>query len=190
MLRFDLFTRRLFLSWAVATCCISLPSTAWAEEVWVLVDTRAQTLDLMSGEDRLLHFEAIAIGRGGASRDRKRGDESTPLGRFKVAWFNPNSRFHLFIGLDYPHREHVLRAHRQGLIDEAEYRRLQAAIRSARVPPQDTALGGQIGIHGIGAGDEELHRIANWTEGCVALTNEQIEQLRRHVRIGTTVVIR
>ncbi len=156
----------------------------------MLVDTEAQTLDLMDGEESLLHIDSVVIGRGGANRDRRLGDEHTPLGRFKVAWFNPDSRFHFFIGLDYPRREHVLRAHRQGLIDEPEYRRLLKAIHAARVPPQNTVLGGQIGIHGIGAGNEELHRMANWTEGCVAVTNAEIDALRRYVRIGTSVLIR
>ena len=166
------------------------PLSAVAGERWILVDTGAQTLDLMDGERSLLHLESIAIGRGGTTRDKRQGDNRTPLGRFKVAWFNPNSRYHFFMGLDYPRREHVLRAHRRGLIDEREYRRLSQAMQSARVPPQNTALGGQIGIHGVGAGSEELHRIANWTQGCVAVTNAEIEQLRRQVSIGTTVVIR
>jgi len=170
--------------------CLLLPLQADAEERWILVDTKAQTLDLMDGERSLLHLESVAIGRGGTTRDKRRGDEQTPLGRFKVAWFNPRSRFHFFMGLDYPKRDHVLRAHRRGVIDDKEYRRLQKAFQNARVPPQNTLLGGQIGIHGVGAGSEELHRIANWTEGCIAVTNAEIDQLRRYVSIGTTVVIR
>ena len=184
------FRPSLILTFSVLLCLLAVPASGQAGERWILVDTEAQTLDLMDGERSLLHLASVAIGRGGASRDRRRGDEHTPLGRFKVAWFNPDSRFHFFIGLDYPRREHVLRAYRQGLIDEPEYRRLMKAIHATRVPPQNTVLGGQIGIHGIGAGNEELHRLANWTDGCVAVTNEEIDALRQRVRIGTTVVIR
>ena len=54
-------------------------------------------------------------------------------------------------------------------------------------PP--TTLGGLIGIHGIGKGDPRVHRDFNWTFGCVALTNEQIDQLRPWVRLGTRVVL-
>jgi hypothetical protein len=51
-------------------------------------------------------------------------------------------------------------------------------------------LGGQIGIHGLGRADPRLHEMADWTRGCVAVTNEQIDILRRHVYIGMAVVIR
>jgi L,D-peptidoglycan transpeptidase YkuD (ErfK/YbiS/YcfS/YnhG family) len=51
-------------------------------------------------------------------------------------------------------------------------------------------LGGSIGIHGVGAGNRRIHEDFNWTEGCVALTNEQIDDLDRYIHIGTRVVIR
>ena len=59
-----------------------------------------------------------------------------------------------------------------------------------RPPPQDTALGGYIGIHGVGAGDPAVHEDFNWTEGCVALTDAQIDALLRHITVGTAVEIR
>jgi L,D-peptidoglycan transpeptidase YkuD (ErfK/YbiS/YcfS/YnhG family) len=51
-------------------------------------------------------------------------------------------------------------------------------------------LGGAIGIHGIGGGSPDVHRRFHWTEGCVAVSNEQIERLAELVGIGTRVVIR
>ncbi len=163
---------------------------ATADETWILVDTQAQTLDLMDDERPLLHIERIAIGRGGVARDRARGDARTPLGRFRVAWLNPNSRFRQFIGLDYPRWEQVERAYREGVIDARQRERFRRARFEGRPPPQDTPLGGHIGIHGLGAADPQLHDIANWTEGCVAVTNGQIDRLLPYVRIGMTVVIR
>lgn len=50
-------------------------------------------------------------------------------------------------------------------------------------------IGGQIGIHGLGAGDKEIHKVFNWTHGCIALTNEQIDQLTRWVGKGTVVKV-
>ncbi|MDZ7736419.1 MAG: L,D-transpeptidase [Gammaproteobacteria bacterium] len=62
------------------------------------------------------------------------------------------------------------------------------------MPPQNTALGGYIGIHGIGeVNDEKIMTFTqgqNWTAGCIALTNEQISELRQFVSIGTRIVIR
>ena len=57
---------------------------------------------------------------------------------------------------------------------------------------EDTPLGGAIGIHGIGEeNDDRLHvqRWQNWTQGCIALTNREIRELRRFVDVGTRVVI-
>ncbi len=168
----------------------TLPLSTLAEESWILVDTGDQTLDLYEGERRVLHFEGVAIGRNGVTRNKLLGDKRTPLGQYKVAWVNPNSRFHYFIGLDYPRREQVERAYQQGAIKDSERDRLLTAWYWGAIPPQNSPLGGQIGIHGLGAGNPRLHEIANWTEGCVALTNPQIDWLRSHVRIGTRVIIR
>ncbi len=169
---------------------ILLPGISQADDKWMLVDTGDQTLSLFSGEKLLLHFEGIAIGRNGVTRSKILGDKRTPLGNYKVAWFNPKSRFHYFIGLDYPRREQVLRAHQQGVIDQGERDRLVKAWYRGNVPPQNSPLGGQIGIHGIGNGSRWLHEISNWTEGCVALTNEEIDRLRPYVNIGMRVIIR
>ena len=165
-------------------------SNAARGETWLLVDTEALTLEVLDDEKTLLKFEEIAIGRGGAARDKLKGDDRTPLGRYRVAWLNPNSRFRFFIGLDYPSRPHVERAFRAGDIDAEERQRILDTLFTGALPPQDTPLGGFIGIHGLGRANPDLHAAANWTEGCVALTNEQIDRLRGYVRIGTPVVIR
>ncbi len=181
------------LSRARAVCwfwlMLVLPAPASAQ-VWVLVDTEALTLEVLDGETSLLRVERVAIGRGGAGRDKLRGDKRTPLGSYRVAWLNPGSRFHFFIGLDYPTRGQVERAYGRGKLDDAEHRRLLRALYAGRLPPQDTALGGYVGIHGLGGADPGLHEISNWTEGCVAMTDDQVDRLRRYVAVGTPVIIR
>ena len=64
------------------------------------------------------------------------------------------------------------------------------AIKNGRTPPQNTPLGGHIGIHGVGAGDPRIHTNFNWTNGCVALTNEQVTRLAALIKVGTRVEIR
>lgn len=183
---FKTFSIFLLLPLAVL---LSLPTFA-AAQTWVLVDTEALSLEVFAGKSSLFRIEGISIGRGGATRNKIKGDHKTPLGTYRVAWFNSHSRFHRFLGLDYPKREQVERAFHRGDIDAREHERLLAALFTAKAPPQDSPLGGYIGIHGLGRGSPELHEIANWTEGCVALTNEQIERLQRYVRVGTPVVIK
>ena len=114
----------------------------------------------------------------------------TPTGEFRVAWINRSSTFNIFFGLSFPNEEHTERAYQRHLIDIDTYYSLRTALSEGRLPPQDTPLGGKIGIHGLGLGDLAIHRKFDWTKGCVALTNEEIEQLAEWVQVGTRVVIR
>lgn len=159
-------------------------------ERWLLVDTRALTLSVMDGERPQLTLHNLAIGRYGATRDKRRGDNLTPLGLFRIARIARDTAFHRFIGLDYPDVAHAYRALVAGVITRDTYRAIAAAHRRGRLPPQNTALGGHVGIHGLGQGDPQLHQNVNWTQGCVALSNEQIDTLMSWLHIGMKVEIR
>ncbi len=158
-------------------------------DIWLDIDTDSATLKVMDGDKPKLFFENIAIGRYGTTRDKRQGDNKTPLGRFTIAWVKERSRYHLFFGLDYPTLEYAYRGYRRGQISEDAWQAIRKAIAARRPPPQSTPLGGAIGIHGIGTGDLEFHKSFNWTNGCVALTNEQIDNLSKWVSIGTPVTI-
>lgn len=159
-------------------------------EYWVLVDTSAYRLDVFNGDQAVLSFEDIAVGRGGAAAERERGDKRTPLGEFRVLWVNMESQFHRFLGFNYPTYMHTRRGLERGLVTLDEYADLAAAYRAGRIPSQTTRLGGYLGIHGLGRVDPTLHRNINWTRGCIALTNEEVDQLLEYVRVGTRVVVR
>ncbi len=177
--------RRLSLFLALAACL----APARAAEVWLLIDTHRLTLSVMEGDRVREVFRDIAIGRGGVGKAR-RGDGKTPLGTFRVVRIERDSPFRLFFGLDYPNLDHARRAFRRGIIDRLTLRAIERALRAGRMPPADTPLGGNIGIHGLGRADPHIHRAFNWTQGCIALTNAQIEALRPWVKLGTRVVIR
>ena len=73
-----------------------------------------------------------------------------------------------------------------------DFKRIAGAYKKREFPPQDTKLGGQIGIHGIGRITKQklaIHKDLNWTDGCIALTNHDINELKQYVNIGTVVVI-
>jgi murein L,D-transpeptidase YafK len=119
---------------------------------------------------------------------RARGDERMPEGSYRIAGPAQRSRFHLFIPFSYPSRADADRGLKQGLIDEAQHAAIVRAHREGRLPPQDTALGGGLGIHGEGArwkGELAL----NWTQGCIAVTDETAAHLAKLVRPGTPVEI-
>ena len=75
-------------------------------------------------------------------------------------------------------------------IDLRTYRAILNARDRGQLPPQDTALGGHIGIHGVGRLTTDDHRLFNWTQGCIALTDAQIDELAHWLALGTRVVIR
>lgn len=158
---------------------------------WLLVDTKQDTLMVMRGDQQLKVFPHLALGSSGVGIKYRRGDNKTPLGVFRVGWINEYSRFKTFIGLDYPNIDYAQRALREHRIDTLTYERIREAWVSGYTPPQDTPLGGQIGIHGVGRGDPAIHRAGiNWTSGCVALDNQQIAALRPWVKVGMRVEIR
>jgi len=160
-------------------------------EPWVLVDTKKDTLMLMRGGQPVKTFSQIALGSSGPGIKARRGDNKTPLGVFRVGWINDRSRFKTFIGLDYPNIDYASRALREGKIDALTYDRIRSAWINGYTPPQDTPLGGQIGIHGVGNGNPGIHSAGiDWTSGCVALDNRQIEALRPWIKVGMRVEIR
>ena len=135
-------------------------------------------------------YRHIAIGRRGAKALHYQGDDSTPLGDYRIDGINRESRYGIFLSLNYPLPVHARLAADAGTITAADRERIDRAYHAGKPPPYDTALGGMIGIHGIGKGSLRTHREFNWTHGCVALDNAQMQDLAARVRIGTRVVIR
>jgi murein L,D-transpeptidase YafK len=160
------------------------------DELWVLVDDREASLTVYRGSAILERFAPISLGRGGARAERRRGDNATPLGEFRVNRFNRESDWHIFIGIDYPTATHARMALESGVYSQQDYDDFFAYYRRHGYPPQDTVLGGFIGLHGVGKGDQDIHRRFHWTQGCVAMTDEQVERLDGLIGIGTRVVIR
>jgi murein L,D-transpeptidase YafK len=161
-----------------------------AEELWILVDDQKATLSVYRGDMLVDRFFPVSLGRGGAKAERLRGSRVTPRGEFRVNRLDPDSRWHIFIGIDYPAPIHARLALSSGVFSEQDYDDYLRDYQQTGQPPQDTALGGAIGIHGIGRADPDIHARFHWTEGCVAVTNAQIERLSELVEVGTRVVIR
>lgn len=111
----------------------------------------------------------VALGRGGLGPKQRQGDGRVPDGRYLIDTRNPHSAFHLSLRIGYPTPEQVAAAARFGI-----------------------APGGEIMIHGLPNGRGAIgsrHTLADWTEGCIALTNPEIEWLYRAVPDGTPIEI-
>ncbi|MDP2902177.1 MAG: L,D-transpeptidase [Methylovulum sp.] len=158
--------------------------------VWLLIDTKARKIEVKKGGQTLETLNSIAIGRGGAGFKSHRGDNITPHGDYRIGWIGEKSSFRRFFGLTYPSIDDAEKALGQGIINHATYDRIVAAHMNNQIPPQNTPLGGQIGIHGLGRADERIHKSFDWTHGCIALTNVQIDHLSQLVDTGTVVKIK
>jgi len=134
-----------------------------------------------NGEERMRC--RIGLGFAPAGDKEVEGDGKTPEGGFYICVKNPRSRYHLSLGLSYPNEEDAARGLAAGLIAREEREEIVAAIRGRRQPPWKTALGGEIFIHGAGSRSD-------WTLGCIALDDPEIERLYELVGLGTPVIIR
>jgi murein L,D-transpeptidase YafK len=135
----------------------------------LLVLKRKHQLLLLSG-NQIVKTYAVALGIGGLRPKRREGDHRTPEGRYLIDARNPASRFHLGLHISYPNQADKVRARKRG------------------VRP-----GGDIMIHGLGEEFSSLgvkQHLYDWTEGCIAVTDAEIEEIWRLVPTGTPIEIR
>jgi hypothetical protein len=147
----------------------------------IVVSKSARRLELHSGGRAVREYRVVLGGDPAGDKERE-GDSRTPEGEFYVCVKNERSQFYRSLGLSYPNKEDAERGLRDGLITRAEYDRVVRAISRKRTPPWDTALGGEIYIHGGGTASD-------WTAGCVALDNADMLELFDSVPVGTPVRI-
>jgi murein L,D-transpeptidase YafK len=144
-----------------------LPHDAVADRVVVEKSARRMTL-LKNGN--ALKVYRVALGRAPIGAKECEGDQRTPEGIYSIDFHKPDSDYHLALHVSYPEQRDVDRAAAQGL-----------------------SAGSDIMIHGLPNGTGALgasHRIIDWTAGCIALTDEEIEELYRVTPDNTTVEIK
>jgi murein L,D-transpeptidase YafK len=185
---------------AVLTPSRDLPGTSAAAFVSMMSSLRGETalvvwksgyvVTLYKGSVPIKTYRAV-FGKGYADGDKaRRGDKRTPEGDFYVCSMNPSKRFHKFLGLSYPNLRHAEQGLREGVISMTEYSRIQQAIEERHQPPWDTGLGGAVGIHGrTGENLSAFSSRQNWTDGCIALANADVDELFSVLSLGTPVKI-
>lgn len=165
---------------AVGTLAAGGALLAWANHPFVPLsdDARADRVLVLKAQRELLLLDGetalrrYPISLGGAPRGPKQreGDERTPEGLYRLDARNPRSAFHLSLHVSYPDAEDRRRAAREGV-----------------------DAGGMIMVHGLPNRLPflgRLHRLVDWTDGCIAVTNPEIEQIWRAVEDGTPIEIR
>ena len=137
-----------------------------ADKILVVKSKREMTL-LRKG--KVLKTYKIALGKQPVGKKICYGDKRTPEGKYILDFRKPDSKYHLALHLSYPNSSDIQTAQKMGL-----------------------SPGGDIMIHGLPDGYDdvdEFHRITDWTDGCIAVTNREIEEIWSLVPVGTQIVI-
>jgi murein L,D-transpeptidase YafK len=132
----------------------------------ILVDKSDRALTLFSRGAPLKSYLGLQLGDAPIGPKRFEGDERTPEGRYTIDYRNPRSAYHLSLHISYP--------------DAAD--RAYAAARGY-------SPGGEIFIHGQPNGLAEGRESGDWTDGCISVSNAEIEELWRLVADGTPIEI-
>lgn len=155
------------LALALASCSASAQDT-WAgpQADLVRVDKTARTLTLLREGKVLVVFQGIQLGESPVGHKRFEGDERTPEGRYTIDYGNPESAYHLSLHIDYPN-----------------------AADRAYAEARGQSPGGAIFIHGQPNALPFGRAPGDWTDGCIALSNAEIEQVWSLVPDGTPIEI-
>ena len=147
-------------------------TVAWSKRtgrVAIVVAKDEHTITLYDGGRAVVEY-AAELGWNNTGDKRRQGDGATPEGRYRIVELKgrERSRYHRALLLDYPNHD--------------DLQALAHLERAGAVPPGVRA-GGLIEIHGGGG------RGKDWTDGCIAVTDREVEQLFRSVRVGTPVTV-
>jgi len=148
---------------------------------YLVVDKRARNLALCDRGGVVANYN-IGLSYQPEGDKEHAEDVRTPEGTFYIAKVAGILSDYEGFEVSYPDAEDADRGLAEGLIDEADHADILAAQDECTEPPQDTALGGFIYVHDDGGG-------LDWTDGCVAVDDDVIVDLRRVLGIGDTVVI-
>lgn len=133
------------------------------------------------------------FGRNVNSPKLKAGDLATPVGDYKICEIDTNNKYYKFFMINYPNISDASDGLRKGLITQEEFDEIKFEYDNDKCINSNTPLGGDMGIHGIGRLDylfKYLPFVYNWTDGSIALSNEDIDELYSVVKKGTKVVIK
>jgi len=161
---------------ASCSCAIEPKLTA------ITIQKSERSLKLICGQ-RVIKEYPVIIGRNVLGHKQREGDEKTPEGEYFICYRNAESRFHLFMGLSYPNENDVRAALDSGEIDQQKFQEIVNSLNRRERPDWYTPLGGEVGIHGGGVGRKG-------TAGCIALDNEDVEEIWAATTLRTSVTIR
>jgi len=134
----------------------------------IIVEKHRHMMTLYDG-DKVLAAYRVALGRGDGGAKQQEGDNRTPEGHYVIDGKNDHSQFYKSLHISYPSLDDVARAKSQGI-----------------------SPGSAVMIHGLRNDLQwlgRLHLLKDWTRGCIAVTNKELDEVWRTVPIGTPIEI-
>jgi murein L,D-transpeptidase YafK len=142
---------------------------------YIVIDKSKYELSVVDSEGWLVTYPVV-FGNKDLGDKMMAGDRKTPEGLYTLVSKRVDSRWNRFLALDYP---------TQADYSKFIYRKQQGLI------PQSAKIGGGIGIHGVWPHEDyTVDQYQNWTEGCISMKNQDVEELYNLVPVGTKVYIR
>jgi murein L,D-transpeptidase YafK len=157
------------------TAAVTLPQGV-GPELRLVVRKSRYRLEVWRGEDRLKVYP-VALGGEPVGAKQQVGDHRTPEGSYLLRPHHPSPGFGGCFYVCYPSRDDARRGLESGIIDQAAANRINLAFDLDRLPPHQTRLGGLILIHGTRNRTQQGLTMLNWTDGCIALENDDVLEL-------------
>jgi len=158
----------------------------------IVIDRVSFTLDLYEDSVLVKTYRA-SFGRTLHKPKSRAGDGATPVGSYQVCSIDTSYKYYKFFRLNYPSLDDATDALRKGLISQKEFNNIKFEYYYKGCTGYNIVLGGNIGIHGIGRFNfilKNMPFVFNWTDGSIALSDEDIEEIYSVIKIGTKVIIK
>jgi len=163
----------VFTALAVGLLCVSTTAESVPQRGShvdrVLVLKKERTLELLS-RGKVMKVYKVALGGDPVGPKTKQGDHKTPEGVYVLDFRNAHSQFYKSIHISYPSQRDRAVARRKGI-----------------------SPGGDVFVHGLPNGFGAVgaaHRLKDWTDGCIAVTNQEMDEIWQAVPDGTEIEIR
>jgi murein L,D-transpeptidase YafK len=157
----------------------------------IIISRKNYTLSLYEDTVLIKNYHA-SFGKNVSTPKTKANDFSTPVGSYQICSIDNDHKYYIKLKLNYPNINDITEALRKNLITQKEFDQLKFEFYYDDCPKLETPLGNDVSIHGIGEYNfifRNLPFVFNWTDGSIALSNEDIYELYTVVSKGTKVVI-
>jgi len=158
----------------------------------IIIDRHNYTLGIYEDSVLIKNYR-VSFGKSVQIAKSRAGDKATPVGVYRICKIYKTHKYHKYFQINYPNLEDGASALRKGLISQKEFNDIKFQYYYEGCTKFHNVLGGNIGIHGIGELNyifKNLPFVYNWTNGSIAMSNENIDEIYSVIREGTEVVIK